>query len=63
VSAAGDKYFELEKKLLVVRAEEDKILEEMGDLWWEMTEEECKLANHHAALERLIRSWTGDRDE
>lgn len=50
MSAAGDKYFELEKKLLTIRAEEDRILEEMGDLWWEMTEEECELAkaNYHA---------------
>lgn len=37
------RYKELDGKLLLIREEEEKILEELDFLWWELTLEERKI--------------------
>jgi len=52
MTPAAQRYLQLEQRLVRERAlgtlsslDEDQLLEEMGDLWWEMTEAECDSAN------------------
>ena len=56
MTPAAHRHMELERQLVVGRAlgtlsdaEEDAVLEEMGDLWWQMTDPECDEANRRAA--------------
>jgi hypothetical protein len=56
---ADHKYRNLERRLCNLRSQpdcegssqsDDIILEEMGDLWWEMTDREQRLANRRARI-------------
>ena len=56
MTAAAQRYATLEQQVLLGRAmgtlpeaEEDRLLEEMDDLWWQMAEAEREEANQRAA--------------
>jgi hypothetical protein len=58
MTEGATKHLELERRLeegwrnaTLTEVEEDVILEEMGDLWWEMTE------NEHADANRRAIAW------
>lgn len=53
---AAERHLFLERQLIRGRAigglsanDESSLLEEMGDLWWSMTDQECDEANERAA--------------
>jgi hypothetical protein len=57
MTEAGRKYDELERRILMGRvngtltgAEENSLIEQMDDVWWDMTEEEVAIANAGAIL-------------
>ena len=56
MTEANERYLALEQQLVRGRAlgtlseaEDDHLLEQMDDLWWRMTAEECDAANKRAA--------------
>lgn len=62
MTSAASQYEELQKSILRGRAlgtlpeeAEDSLLEQMDDLWWEMTEEERREADRRAAESQHIR--------
>lgn len=46
------RYKELDDKLLLIREEEEKILEELDFLWWELTLEERKIIEKESIIKR-----------
>lgn len=58
MTKAAQRHLELENQLLLGRisdilseADEDALLEEMGDIWWDMTDDERERADHRARRE------------
>jgi hypothetical protein len=66
MTVANNRYLDLERHLVRGRAlgtlseaEDDRLLEQMDDLWWEMTAEECDAANRRAAEDARRQSAVG----